>query len=107
MYERDVSDVLELQRVVTQAIASQIRAKVTAQEQASVQPARATDPAAHEAYLKGQYDFNKRTEDGMWKSVDYFRRARLRGSRHGSSLRRSCGCLRHVGIPGVSRSQAR
>ena len=73
-YERDLGDVLELQREVAQAVANQIRATVTAQ-QAMPQPGPATDPAAYEAYLKGQYYFNKRSEDGIRKSVEYFSEA--------------------------------
>ena len=73
-YERDLDDVLELQREVAQAVANQIRATVSDQQQAVPPPTRA-DPAAYEAYLKGQYYYNKRSEDGMRKSVEYFREA--------------------------------
>ena len=74
-YERELGDVLELQREVAQDVANQIRAKVTAQVQALAQPTRAIDPAAYEAYLKGQFYFNKRSEDGIRKSVEYFSEA--------------------------------
>ena len=76
-YERDLGDVLELQREVAQDVANQIRAKVSP-DPALPRPARATDPAAYEAYLKGQYYLNKRSEDGIRKSVEYFSEASAR-----------------------------
>jgi TolB-like protein/DNA-binding winged helix-turn-helix (wHTH) protein/Flp pilus assembly protein TadD len=54
-YERDLGDVLKLQSDVAQAIAQQIRAQVTPQQQARLQSARSVNPEAYEDYLKGRY----------------------------------------------------
>jgi TolB-like protein/Tfp pilus assembly protein PilF len=71
-YERDQRDVLALQDDVARAIANEIKVKLTPQEQARLTSARPVNPEAHEAYLKGRYEWNTRTEEGLKKSLRYF-----------------------------------
>jgi TolB-like protein/DNA-binding winged helix-turn-helix (wHTH) protein/Flp pilus assembly protein TadD len=52
-YERDVGNVLKLQSEVAQAIAEQVRAQLTPQQQARLRSARPVNPEAYEAYLRG------------------------------------------------------
>jgi TolB-like protein/DNA-binding winged helix-turn-helix (wHTH) protein len=74
-YESDLRDVLALQDEIASAIANQIQIKLTPQEQARLARARPVNPEAHEAYLKGCYYWNLRTEDGLKKGIDYFQQA--------------------------------
>src|SRR5439155_3176653 len=57
-YDRDIGDVLRLQGEVADAIAQQIRAQLTSQQQAQLRRAAAVDPAAYDAYLKGRLYFS-------------------------------------------------
>jgi TolB-like protein/Flp pilus assembly protein TadD len=54
-YERDPQDVMTLQDEVAQAIADEVKVTLTPQEQARLSNSRPVNPAAHEAYLKGNY----------------------------------------------------
>ena len=54
-YERDLGDVLRLQSEVAQAIAQQVRAQVSPQQQARFRAARTVDPEAYEAYSRGRF----------------------------------------------------
>lgn len=54
-YERDLGDVLRLQSEVAQAIAEQVRAQVTPQQQVQLRSARPVNPEAYEAYVRGRY----------------------------------------------------
>ncbi|HXY49766.1 MAG TPA: protein kinase [Terriglobales bacterium] len=74
-YERDLRDVLTLQREVAQAIANEIRGKVTPQGQTRLAKARLVNPEAYELYLKGRYEWNKRTEEGLKRGLQYFQQA--------------------------------
>lgn len=74
-YERDLRDVLTLQDEVARSIANEIKIKLTPQEQARLASGRPVDPEAHEAYLRGRYEWNKWTEEGLEKSAEYFERA--------------------------------
>jgi TolB-like protein/DNA-binding winged helix-turn-helix (wHTH) protein/Tfp pilus assembly protein PilF len=74
-YDEDIRDTLVLQSRVTRAIAEQIRATVSPQEQLTLAKSRTVDPDAYEAYLKGRYFWNKRTGEGLRTAIDYLRRA--------------------------------
>jgi TolB-like protein/DNA-binding winged helix-turn-helix (wHTH) protein/Tfp pilus assembly protein PilF len=54
-YEREAGDVLKLQSEVARAIAEQVQAKLTPQEQARLDSAQSVNLEAYEAYLKGRY----------------------------------------------------
>ncbi|WP_433966322.1 winged helix-turn-helix domain-containing protein [Tunturiibacter gelidiferens] len=56
-YDRDVGDVLKLQGEVAGAIAQQVRAQLTPQQQAQLRSAQAVNPAAYDAYLRGRLYF--------------------------------------------------
>ena len=74
-YEGDLSDTLQLQDKVARAIADRIRLKITAQEQALLQKPKLVNPDAHDAYLKGRYFWNKRTEQSLKEAIAYFDQA--------------------------------
>jgi len=74
-YQRELRGVLALQSEVARAIANQIRVKLTPQEQARLTSARPVNRNAFEAYLKGRYFWNRRTEEGVRKATTYFQAA--------------------------------
>ena len=74
-FDGDVRDILLLQSAVAQDITREIRARITPQEQERLHAAHPVNPAAHEAYLKGRFFWNKFTRQGLNKSIEYFNRA--------------------------------
>src|SRR5260370_28206844 len=64
-----------MQEEVTRAIASEIRVKLTAQEQARLANRHAINPEAYQLYLKGRYYWYKLTPEGMQKAIEYFQQA--------------------------------
>jgi TolB-like protein/DNA-binding winged helix-turn-helix (wHTH) protein/Tfp pilus assembly protein PilF len=74
-YERSWDDILDLENLVARAIAGEIQAKVTPQEQGRLARNRAVNHDAYEAYLKGRYYGNQYTEDSLSKSIEYFEQA--------------------------------
>jgi serine/threonine protein kinase/tetratricopeptide (TPR) repeat protein len=74
-YEQDLRDILTLQNTAARAIADEIQIKLTPEEQARLSRNDPVDPAAHEAYLTGRFYWNKRTPQGLQKSVDYLEQA--------------------------------
>jgi TolB-like protein/DNA-binding winged helix-turn-helix (wHTH) protein len=74
-YERDLRDILVLQRDVAGAIAQQIRLTLNADTRARLASTRPVDPEAHEAYLKGLYFWNKFSIPALNKSLEYFQQA--------------------------------
>ncbi|MBF8295776.1 MAG: hypothetical protein HW389_2321 [Bacteroidetes bacterium] len=74
-YERNLTDVLSLQSEVALAIVKEIRAKITPQEETRLTSAPAINKEVYELYLKGRFYWNKRTEEGMRKAIEYFDQA--------------------------------
>jgi serine/threonine protein kinase/tetratricopeptide (TPR) repeat protein len=74
-YERELRDILSMQSEVARAIAQEIRVAVTPQEQARLASARPINPGAHQAYLRGRYYLEKRTQESLQKALGYFQRA--------------------------------
>jgi len=73
-YERDLSNILSLQSEVARAVAREVEAKLTPQEEAQLTGKPTVNPAAHEAYLKGRYLWNQRGL-GLEKSIRFFEQA--------------------------------
>ena len=74
-YERDLRDILALEREVARAIADEIQAKVTPAEHVRLITARRVNPEAHEAYLKGRYYWSRWTTEGFQRARQYFEQA--------------------------------
>jgi TolB-like protein/DNA-binding winged helix-turn-helix (wHTH) protein/Tfp pilus assembly protein PilF len=74
-YERDLKDVLVLQDEVARDIAEEIRIKLSPEERTRLTNARPINPEAHEAYLRGRFLWNQRTEDQLHKAKQYFEEA--------------------------------
>jgi len=75
-YEVDQRDILAVQRDVARAVASQVRVKLTPQEQARLASSRRVDPEAHEAYLLGRaYLVQTPTRTSWTRAKEYFEKA--------------------------------
>jgi tetratricopeptide (TPR) repeat protein len=74
-YERDLCDVLAVHRDVAQAVAREIRIRLSPQEAARLGTRKLVNPEAYDAYLRGRYYWNKRTVEDFRKSIEFFKRA--------------------------------
>jgi eukaryotic-like serine/threonine-protein kinase len=74
-YERDMRDILTLQSAIAKAIVDDVEVRLTPQEQARLARSHSVNPEAHEAYLAGRFYWNKRTAEGLLKSIAYFEQA--------------------------------
>ena len=74
-YERKVSDLLSVQRDIAQEITSKLRLKLSSAEQGQVAKHYTEDPEAYDLFMRGRFQWNKRTKEGLEKSVEYFNKA--------------------------------
>jgi serine/threonine protein kinase len=75
-YEREVTDVLNLQREVAIDIAEMIRIEVTPNEhQRMTRPDRAVNPEANDLYLKGRSSWGTLTREGVQHGMDLYQQA--------------------------------
>jgi TolB-like protein/DNA-binding winged helix-turn-helix (wHTH) protein/Flp pilus assembly protein TadD len=75
MYERDHGGALALQNDVARAIANAVATVVAPSSQPPRTSYRTLNPMAYEAYLQGRYFWNKRSEQGHLKAIEYFNQA--------------------------------
>jgi len=66
------SNVLALQSELAQAIAREVRVKLTPQEQAHLAHLQSVEPPAYEAYLQGRYHWSKGSNDSLNRAIQYF-----------------------------------
>jgi len=74
-YESQLGDILTLQSHVASAIVNEIRVKLTPEDQVRLATTRQVSTQSYENYLKGRYYWNKRSQEGLTKAIDYFQLA--------------------------------
>jgi TolB-like protein len=74
-YDRDMTNILSLQREVAQAIVREVAVAVTPEEKKHLAEARPVDPEAYEAYLRGRFHWHKITPDHLETALQHFKRA--------------------------------
>ena len=99
-YERDLRDVLALQAEVAQAIAREIRVKLTPVDQARFAEVRAVDPDAYEAYLRGRYHWNRRPSE-FAKAIQCFQEAIAKDSTYVAAYAGLADCLSGLNVWGI------
>ena len=97
-YERDVRNIMDLQSEIAQAIAREVQIKMSPADQARLSPRRAVHPKAFDDYLQGRYLFwNKRTEENLQKSINYFESAVKHDSEYALAYSGIADCYNALG----------
>ena len=71
-YDRKLDDVFALQDEISQSIAGKLSGLLLGQRGKETAAAPTTSTEAYELYLKGRYHWNKRTEEGLKRSLALF-----------------------------------
>ena len=74
-YQSQLGDILKLQSEVASAIVNEIRINLTPEEQQQLASTRPVSAEGYEDYLKGRFYWNKRTEEGLNRAIEYFQLA--------------------------------
>ena len=106
-FDRELTDILALHSDVARTIAREIKVAVTPEEETRLTAARPVNPEAYEAYLKGRYFWNKRTEESLETSLEYFERAIARDSDYAAAYAGLADSYLHLAhFSGVSPREA-
>jgi serine/threonine protein kinase len=73
-FDRELTDVFAVQDEIARSVADTLRGRLAPAEAPRVQPGTA-DLQAYQLYLKGRYQWNRRTEESLQKAVASFREA--------------------------------
>jgi TolB-like protein/cytochrome c-type biogenesis protein CcmH/NrfG len=109
-FEQEVKDVMLLQNEVAQAIAQQVEVAIRPEEQNQFESAESVDPAAYEAYLKGQFHVERFTPQDMKLAAQYYQQAMDLDPDHAlayAGLARLCAFQAQAGLitPQVARER--
>jgi TolB-like protein/Tfp pilus assembly protein PilF len=74
-YDRDMEDVFTIQDEITLAIVDKLKVTLLGEEKDALVKRYTEDVEAYNLYLKGRFFWNKRTETGYLKGLEYFRQA--------------------------------
>jgi TolB-like protein/Flp pilus assembly protein TadD len=74
-YNRKLTDALAMQQEISKAISERLRVSLSGEEAERLTKRQTENGEAYQAYLKGRYYWNKRTEAGIKKGIDYFQQA--------------------------------
>jgi TolB-like protein/DNA-binding winged helix-turn-helix (wHTH) protein/Tfp pilus assembly protein PilF len=74
-YESQLGDILTLQSHVASAIVNEIRIKLTPEDQVRLASTRPVSTQSYDNYLKGRYYWNKRSQEGLTKAINYYQAA--------------------------------
>jgi serine/threonine protein kinase/Tfp pilus assembly protein PilF len=74
-YDRKLSDALAVQQEITGAISAKLRERLSGEVKTQVAKSGTGNPEAYQLYLKGRYQWQKRTPETLEKAKDYFNQA--------------------------------
>ncbi len=74
-YDREMKDIFEIQDEISLAIVEKLKIQLFEEERKKVFKSRTQNLEAYKTYLKGLYHWNKRTREGLLRSIEYFEKA--------------------------------
>jgi TolB-like protein len=101
-YDRKLTDILAVQDEIARHISEKLRFSLTGEEQQRLAKRNTENTEAYQLYLKGRFHWNKFTEEGARKSIDYFNQALAKDPNYALAyvgLSDAYGLLGQVGLP--------
>ena len=74
-YDRQMEDVFAIQDEIAREIVKALKITLLGEKEAPLIKSYTANTEAYQAYLKGRFYWNKRTAEGMRKSIEYFEQA--------------------------------
>jgi TolB-like protein/thioredoxin-like negative regulator of GroEL len=74
-YQRKTADIQTVQKEISGNVSEKLRLKLTGADQTQLAKTDTQSGEAYEAYLKGRYHWNKRTEEGFKQATNFFQEA--------------------------------
>ncbi len=74
-YQRPASDLLLVQDAISDQITQSLRLRITADSSPTLTQRHSENAAAYDSYLKGRYEWNRRSAAGLYAAIEYFNQA--------------------------------
>jgi serine/threonine protein kinase/tetratricopeptide (TPR) repeat protein len=82
-YNRKLTDVMAIQEEISQEISDKLRVRLTGEDKRRLTKRHTENAEAYGLYLKGRYQWNKQTLDGMETGINFFKQAIDKDPRYG------------------------
>jgi eukaryotic-like serine/threonine-protein kinase len=74
-YNRKLADALAVQQDISREIADRLKLELSREERGQITRRNPSNPEAYQLYLQGRYFWNKRTLEGIRKSLEFYEQA--------------------------------
>jgi serine/threonine protein kinase/tetratricopeptide (TPR) repeat protein len=74
-YDRKPGDIFAIQDEISNEISEKLRLRLTRAQKKRLTRRHTEDPEAYRIYLKGRHHWNRWTEEGFYKAIEYFQQA--------------------------------
>ena len=74
-YHRQTSSLLTIESDISSKIASGLKLELSVEEEEALVRSPTSNPAAHRLFIQGRYFWNRRSEEGLRASADFYQRA--------------------------------
>jgi len=74
-YERKATDLVSLQTEVARDVSAKLKSKLSGADTAKVEKTYTADPEAYQLYLKGRFQWNRRTADSLRQAIEFYKQA--------------------------------
>jgi serine/threonine-protein kinase len=84
-YNRKLADIVSVQEEISREITSRLKLRLTIDQKTRIGKRETQDPESYQLYLRGRYQWNKRSPEGLKKSIEYFQQAIERDPTYGQA----------------------
>ena len=103
-YDTNFTDVFQVQDAVSERVADALALRLTSADEASMRKRDTSNVQAYELYMRGVFFWNKRSEDGLRKSVEYFEQAIAADQNYALAYAGLAAALNPMGYRGYAAS---
>jgi eukaryotic-like serine/threonine-protein kinase len=100
-YNSKTADVYALQGDLSKEISDKLRLRLTGEEKQRLTKRHTENAEAYQLYLKGRYFWNKWTEEGVRKGIEYFQQALDKDPNYASAYSGLADCYNTLGDFGI------
>lgn len=93
-YQQKLANLLPMQEEIVRKISTQLQLKLSGEEQQRLTKRYTDNSEAYRLFQQGQYYWNKRSEEGLKKAIDYFQQAIAKDANYAPAYAVMADCYR-------------
>jgi TolB-like protein len=104
-YDREMADIVSVQNDIAQEISQALRLQISGEEQQQLATSRTANSEAYQAYLKGRFFWNKRTNEDFKRAIVFFEEAREKDPEYALAYVGLADCYSLLGLQVYGRAE--